>query len=128
MMRETPEPPTAGTGTSTRSGRKRAGNLVRRASGAVDLGLAKAGTLVAHLPETARATRDRANATTTALQLLPDSTLQGLAASSIGLGAGFYLAGLPRLVTAAAVTPAMIIGAAIALRPATPPAGYATNS
>src|SRR6185503_3282354 len=41
-----------------------------------------------------------------------------LAASSIGFGAGLYLAGLPRLVTAAAVTPAVVIGAAIILRPA----------
>ena len=127
-MRETPEPPTAGSGTSTRSGRKRAGNLVGRASGTVDLGLATAGTLIAHVPGTARAPRVRAAATTSALQLLPESTLQGLAASSIGLGAGFYLAGLPRLVTAAAVTPAMIIAAAIALRPAKPSVGYATNS
>jgi hypothetical protein len=64
-----------------------------------------------------RATRVSANATTSALQLLPDSTLQGLAATSIGLGAGLLVAGMPRLVTAAAITPAMIIGAAIAFRP-----------
>jgi len=126
-MRAMPEPLTSGTGTS-RTGRRRLGNLIGRASGAVDLGLATAGTLVAHLPGTARAARVRANATTSALQLLPDSTLQGLAASSIGLGAGFYLAGLPRLVTAAAVTPAMVIGAAIILRPTKPHAGSVTNT
>jgi hypothetical protein len=127
-MRATPEPPTSGTGTSPRSGRKRLGNLVGRAPGAVDRSLATAGTLFAHLPGTARATRVRANATTSALQVLPDSTLQSLAASSIGLSAGFYLAGLPRLVTAAAVTPAMIIGAAIFLRPTRPSAGSGTNT
>jgi hypothetical protein len=125
-MRSTPEARTSGTGTSTRRGRRQLRNLVRHASGAVDLSLATAGTLFAHLPGIARATRVRANATTSALQLLPDSTLQGLAASSIGLGAGFYLAGLPRLVTAAAVTPAMIIGAAIVLRPTQSSSGSGT--
>jgi hypothetical protein len=64
-----------------------------------------------------RATRVRANATTSALQILPDSTLQGLAASSVGFGAGFSSPRVPRLVTVAAVAPAMIIGAAIILRP-----------
>jgi hypothetical protein len=116
-MRATPAPPTSGTATATRSGRKRLGNLVQRTSGAVDLGLATAGRLVADVPRTVRATRVSANATTSALQLLPDSTLQGLAATSIGLGAGLLVAGMPRLVTAAAITPAMIIGAAIAFRP-----------
>jgi hypothetical protein len=127
-MRAAPEPPTPRTGTFTRSGRRRRGNLLRRAAGAVDRGLATAGPLLAQLPGTARATRVRANATTSALQLMPDSTLQRLAASSIGLGAGFYLAGLPRLVTVAALTPAMIIGAAIALRPTEPPARPGTTA
>ena len=125
-MSATPQPATSGTGTSTRRGRKRVANLVRRASGAVDLGVATAGTLFSQLPGAVRATRVRANATTSALQLLPDTTLQGLAASSIGLGAGFYLAGLPRLVTASAVTPAVILGAAGVLRPTKPDAGSGT--
>jgi len=127
-MRAAPEPPTPGTRTSTRSGRRRLANFVRRAEGAVDRGLATAGPLFTQLAGTARATRLRANATTSALQHLPDSTLQNLAASSIGLGAGLYLAGLPRLVTVAAITPAMIIGAAMGLRPARPPAGPGTNA
>jgi hypothetical protein len=84
--------------------------------------------VLAHLPGAARATRVRANATSSTLQLLPDSTLQGFAAGSIGLGAGLYLAGVPRLVTAAAVTPAMIIGAAIALRPTKPAANSRTSA
>jgi len=93
------------------------GDAVRRASEAIDQAASSARTLVSHIPETAQAARARANTTTTALQTLPDSTLRGLAASSVGLGAGFYLAGVPRLATAAAVAPAMIIGAAIILRP-----------
>ena len=127
-MSATPKPPRSETGITSGSGRKEPRNLLRRASGAVGLGLATAGTLFAYLPGTARATRVRANTTTRTLQRLPDSTLQGLAASSIGLGAGFYFAGLPRLITAAAVTPAMIIGAAIVLRPTQPSSVSGTNT
>jgi hypothetical protein len=127
-MKATTEPRTSGTVTHSRPRRTRLRNLVGRASGAVALALATAGTLVAHLPGTARATRVGANTTTRALQRLPDSTLHGLAASSIGLGAGFYLAGLPRLVTAAAVTPAVLIGAAIVLRPDLPAARAETSA
>jgi hypothetical protein len=126
-MRATSEPPAPEIKT-TASGGKRLGKLVRRGSGALDVGLATAATLFAHLPGTARATRARANATTSALRLLPVSTLQGLAASSIGLGAGLHLAGVPRLVTAAAVTPAVIIGAAIVLRPAQPSSVSGTDT
>ena len=43
--------------------------------------------------------------------------LRWLAAGSVGLGAGLSLAGAPRLVVAAGVAPAVIIGAAIASRP-----------
>jgi hypothetical protein len=67
-----------------------------------------------------RATRVGANSTTSALQTLPDPTLRWLAASSAGLSAGFYLAGAPRLVVAAGVAPALIMGAAIVLRPSEP--------
>jgi len=127
-MNATPEPSASDPGTSTGRGRKRPVDLARRATGAVELGIATIGRLFAHVPGTARATRVRANATTSALQHLPNSTLQGLAASCIGLGAGFYFAGLPRLVTAAAVTPAMIRGAAIVLRPTKTSAGSATTT
>jgi len=116
-VRSTSEPSASEIERSADRGRKRLRDTVRRASGTIDLGLARAAKLVAHLPGTARATGVRANATTRALQRLPDSTLQGLAASSIGFGAGLYLAGLPRVVTAAAVAPAVVIGAAIVLRP-----------
>jgi hypothetical protein len=103
--------------TSTRSGRKRPGIVARRASGVIYWANATTQTFASHLPGMLHATRVRANATTSALQILPDSTLRGLAATSAGLGAGFYLAGVPRLVTAAAMAPAMVIGAAILLRP-----------
>ncbi len=66
-----------------------------------------------------RATRTGAQGTTSALQGLPDSTLRWLAAGSMGLGAGLYLSGAPRVATAAGVVPALIFGAAMVLRPVT---------
>jgi hypothetical protein len=48
---------------------------------------------------------------------MPSSTSQSLAAGSVGLGAGLLIAGAPRLVAATGVAPAVVIGAAILLRP-----------
>ncbi len=59
----------------------------------------------------------RAGDTTSTLQVLPDSALRGLAAASAGLGTGFFLAGLPRLVVVAAMVPGLAAGAAIVSRP-----------
>ena len=61
-----------------------------------------------------------AGATAKALQTLPDSTLRWLTAGSVGLGVGLYLAGAPRLATAAGVTPALMMGAAMVVRPQAP--------
>jgi len=66
-------------------------------------------------------TGDSAAWTTGSLQNLPDSTLLGLAATSVGVGAGFYLAGKSRLVVAAGVVPAVLAGIAVILRPLPPP-------
>jgi hypothetical protein len=65
-------------------------------------------------------TGNRAAGTTTTMQVLPDSTLRGLAAASVGVGTGFYLARKPRLVVALGVVPALLAGAAILLRPIEP--------
>jgi hypothetical protein len=51
--------------------------------------------------------------TTRAVQAMPSSTSRSLAAGSVGLGAGLYLGGAPRLVAAAGVAPAIVIGAAV---------------
>ena len=91
-----------------------------RVSEAVHVGARTLATLLRRIPGTIRATRTGAHGTTSALQTLPDSTLRWLAATSVGLGAGFYLARAPRLVIAAGVAPAVIMGAAIALRPVEP--------
>lgn len=96
-------------------------SIARRASGAIKRVRAQGSKLMARAPGTVHdsvaATKDGARATTTALQTLPDSTLRWLAASSVGLGAGLYLAGKQRLLIIAGVAPAVIMGAAIALRP-----------
>ena len=63
------------------------------------------------------ATRTGAQGTTSALQTLPDTTLMGVAAGSLGVGAGFYLARAPRLAILVGIVPALIMGTAILLRP-----------
>jgi hypothetical protein len=73
--------------------------------------------LLARVPGTIDVTRAGAHHTTGALQTLPDSTLRSLAASSVGLGAGFWLAGAPRLLVAAGLAPALVMAAAMVARP-----------
>ena len=51
------------------------------------------------------------------VQAMPKSTSQSLAAGSVGLGAGLFLGGVPRLVAATGAAPAVVIGAAILMRP-----------
>jgi uncharacterized protein YjbJ (UPF0337 family) len=89
-------------------------------AGAIGIARASAAVLIAKVPGTVRATRAGARDTTSALQTLPDSTLRWLAGTSVGLGAGLYLARAPRLAIAAVVAPAMAMGAAIVLRPNEP--------
>jgi hypothetical protein len=96
--------------------------VLRRVSGPIGAARDGVATLVARVPATVNATRSGARATTSALQTLPDSTLRSLAATSIGLGGGLYLAGKNRLAVAAGVGPALVMGAAIVLRPARPSA------
>jgi hypothetical protein len=96
---------------------KRLASPVRRISGVIEIARKNAAMLLVRVPGTVHAARAGAHETAGALQTLPDSTLRWLAATSVGLGAGFYLAGAPRLVAAAGVAPALILGSAIVLRP-----------
>jgi acyl-CoA reductase-like NAD-dependent aldehyde dehydrogenase len=120
MTNAAPERRSSDTPPSTRDLRKHPASTVRRLSGLIDIARTSASMLIARVPGTMHATRVGAHSTTSALQILPDRTLQWLAASSAGLGAGFYLARAPRLVVAAGVAPALIMGAAIVLRPSEP--------
>ena len=99
-------------------GRARFSSVARRLGGAIRTVGTTAATLVGHVPGTVRATRAGARDTASALQTLPDSTLRSLAATSVGLSAGLRIARAPRIVVAAGAVPALIAGAAIALRPA----------
>jgi len=110
----------SGTAAPASDRRKHLAGAVRRVSGLVGIARASAAMLIARAPGTMRATRVGAYSTTSALQTLPDPTLRWLAASSAGLSAGFYLAGAPRLVVAAGIAPAFLMGAAIVLRPNEP--------
>jgi len=91
-------------------------SLVWRARRAGELALGRVTRVVASAAGTMRATGVGAARTTSALKALPDSTLRGFAATSIGLGAGLYLAGTRRLVIAAGLVPALLAGTAIVLR------------
>lgn len=76
--------------------------------------------IAARIPVVAHAARSGAQGTNSALQRLPDSTLRWLAAASIGLAAGLQVAGAPRLTRWAGMAPALVVGAALALRPTEP--------
>lgn len=70
-----------------------------------------------HLPEAVGRARVGAQETATTLQTMSDPTLRLVAAGSIGLAVGLYLAGARRPLTLAAMVPAVIAGSAIATRP-----------
>jgi acyl-CoA reductase-like NAD-dependent aldehyde dehydrogenase len=115
-----PKPRSSRTPAPARDDRKNLASTVRRLSGVIEIVRTTATMLLVRVPGTVHATRAGAHETASALQNLPDSTLRWLAATSVGLAAGFYLAGAPRLVAAAGVAPALVMGAAIVLRPIEP--------
>ena len=109
-----------GARTPVRRRPKRFATAIRRVTGAASAVRTGAVTFLDRVPGTVRATRVGANDATSALQTLPDSTLRWLAAGSVGLGAGLFLAGAPRVVIAAGVAPALAMGAAALARPSRP--------
>jgi hypothetical protein len=68
------------------------------------------------LPGIASAGAEGAAESVRMLQELSDPRLQLLIAFSLGVGAGLWMAGAPRLVTLAALSPALVAGVAIASR------------
>jgi hypothetical protein len=70
-----------------------------------------------HLPDAVERARVGAHETATTMQTMSDPTLRLVAAGSIGLAVGLYLAGARRPITLAAMVPAVIAGSAIATRP-----------
>lgn len=74
---------------------------VTRIRGTVD-------TVADRLPDAMASARVTALETAEQIRGLPEPTRQSLAALSIGLGIGLALAGAPRLLTMAALTPALV--------------------
>ncbi|MGD0121124.1 MAG: hypothetical protein ABSC46_01035 [Candidatus Limnocylindrales bacterium] len=68
------------------------------------------------LPGIASAGAEGAAESVKMLQELSDPRLKLLMAFSLGVGAGLWMAGAPRLVTLAALSPALVAGVAIASR------------
>ncbi len=58
------------------------------------------------VPALAETASNEAGTAIRSLQTMPESTLGMLAAASLGMGAGLYLAAAPRLITIAALAPA----------------------
>ena len=77
---------------------------------------AAADELGTHLPGIASAGAEGAVGSVKMLQEFSDPRLQILVAFSLGIGAGLWMAGAPRLVTLAALSPALVAGVAIASR------------
>ncbi len=96
--------------------RTRIRGVAQRASGVIATAGTRAAALKDRVSGTMSVTRDGARGSTRALQVLPDSTLRLLAAASVGIGAGLYLAGAPRVISAVGASPALFMGAAIVTR------------
>jgi hypothetical protein len=74
---------------------------VQRLRGTVD-------TVAERLPDAVASARLTARETADSIRGLPEPTRRSLAALSIGLGIGLALAGAPRLLTMAALAPALV--------------------
>jgi hypothetical protein len=86
------------------------------ASAALASARATADEVGTRLPDIASAGAEGAAGSVKMLQELSDPRLKLLMAFSLGVGAGLWMAGAPRLVTLAALSPALVAGVAIASR------------
>ena len=90
---------------------------------AITLGPAPSATgaaVLRRMPVALEATRAAIRTTTSVVNAMPSSAIRALAAGSAGLGVGLYLGGAPRLVAAAGMAPAVVLGAAALSRSVTP--------
>jgi hypothetical protein len=86
------------------------------ATTALGVARATADEVAGQFPAIASAGVDASAESVRALQELGDPSLKLLTAFSLGLGAGLWLAGAPRLVTLLAFSPALLAAIAIASR------------
>jgi hypothetical protein len=101
-------------GTNTEKGSNMLAVYLR---GAVRIARTTGPTLRRRSARAVTATRTGLGWTTRVVRGMPSSRSQSLAAGSVGFGAGLYVGGAPRLVAAAGVAPAVVIGAATLLHP-----------
>ena len=66
--------------------------------------------IVDRVPEAVEAVRSGAMDAAKTVEAMPEPTRRILATLSLGLGAGLYLAGAPRLLTLIALSPALVVG------------------
>ena len=104
----------------TSSAEKRSNGLAAKLQRAVRIARTTGPTLQRRSARAVAATRAGLVWTTRRVQAMPSSTSRALAVGSVGLGAGLLIGGAPRLVAATGVAPAVVIGAAILLRPDAP--------
>ena len=67
--------------------------------------------LVERMPEAMEAARTGARDAARTVESMPEQRRLALTTLSVGLGAGLYLAGAPRLLTVLALTPALVVAA-----------------
>ena len=92
------------------------GDVMDRVPDVVEAARSGVGQVADQMPAAVERTRVGAVRTTMTLQGMPDTTLRLIAGASIGLAAGLTLAGAPRLVSLAALVPALFAGGAEATR------------
>jgi hypothetical protein len=76
-------------------------------------------TVAERLPDAVATARTTARETADSIRGLPEPTRRSLAALSIGLGIGLALAGAPRLLTMAALAPALVAAMVATVEPPT---------
>ena len=96
--------------------RSAVGDAMDRVPDVLEAARSGVGQVAEQLPVAVERTRVGAVRTTTTLQGMPDTTLRLIAGASIGLAGGLALAGAPRLVSLAALVPALFVGGAEATR------------
>jgi len=112
------------TGTTTTSAERRATEDARGAVEDARSGLADtmdavrstAGTVGDRLPDVIETVRAGASEGARTVQSWPESTQRLAAAFSLGLGVGLTIAGAPRLIVAASLTPAFAVAASVLAR------------
>jgi hypothetical protein len=108
---------TAGKAVETLGQQMRAGTAAAAATTpqAIDILRSSVDDIIEWIPEATSAARVGVMATTESMRGIPDQTLRTVAAVSVGMGIGLYLAGAPRPVTLAAVVPAALVATFMAL-------------